>query len=149
MAMSKDIQQEQFLPSEELSLETIGAMLRANIQLEIIYAYIATTRIVTAINAKLLTKEDLKEWNDAIKQAMKFLPKSAKSLEYRASGLIELVEQKAPLYIIYIFLRTGLIKNRGKVLDANEEKNWQRAAKEFDRIYDLYYGDCPSFKRPR
>jgi hypothetical protein len=55
-------------PMQQMKDEMVGAMLKANIRRELIYAYIRTDRIVTKSNQRNLTSKKLKEWDDAIEE---------------------------------------------------------------------------------
>jgi hypothetical protein len=51
---------------DEYERATVEAMSRAGIDPALIYAYKKTGRIVTEENKRLLSEEELDEWNDAI-----------------------------------------------------------------------------------
>lgn len=53
---------------KQLEKETIRCMREVGIDEGIIYAYKKTGRIVTSKNIHLLSEEEKKEWNNAIKE---------------------------------------------------------------------------------
>lgn len=65
------------LSEEKINDLLVIALLRANVRPEIVYACRKTGRLVTESNQHLLTRAELKEWNDAVEEFLRLHPGQA------------------------------------------------------------------------